>query len=290
MNNITKPFLDYIHVIEKELTAGNATEHTHRPSLKTLLETLGDKVTATNEPKRIKCGAPDFIVTKGALVVGYVETKDIDKSLDEVEKTDQIKRYLVSLSNFILTNYVEFRWFVEGKLRLKARLGTTTYPKIKHTAEGIQQVVELLNTFLQHQAVGIGTPKDLALRMASLAHLIRNLIINTFGGEVEKGSLHAQLGAFRTNLIPDLSPEQFADMYAQTMVYGLFAARCNTEKPDYFTRQNSIYLLPRTNPFLQKIFIDITGPNLDDRIAWCVDELAQVLAQADMAAVLQYLW
>ena len=38
MNTETKPFLDYIHALEKELAAGNATEHTHRPALKTLLE------------------------------------------------------------------------------------------------------------------------------------------------------------------------------------------------------------------------------------------------------------
>ena len=76
-------------------------------------------------------------------------------------------------------------------------------------------------------------------------------------------------------------------MYAQTIAYGLFAARCNTDNAQYFTRENAIYLLPKTNPFLHKSFIYIAGPNLDDRIAWCVDELVQVLAQANMAEVLK---
>ena len=113
------------------------------------------------------------------------------------------------------------------------------------------------------------------------------MIINTFDEEFEKGSLHTQLAAFKETLIPDLAVEQFADMYAQTIAYGLFAARCNTDNAQYFTRQNSIYLLPKTNPFLQNLFIYIAGPKLDDRIAWCVDELVQVLAQANMTEVLK---
>ncbi|WP_332445397.1 type ISP restriction/modification enzyme [Dehalococcoides mccartyi] len=278
---------NYIQALQKELEAGNATEHTHRTALKILLESLGEKITATNEPQRIKCGAPDFIITKGTLTIGYIETKDIDKSLDETEKTEQIKRYLDSLSNFILTDYLEFRWFIDGKLRLKARLGVTSNVKIKRDKDGIQNVAELLASFLSHKAEGVGTPKDLALRMARLAHLIRNLIINTFTLEAEKGSLHAQLAAFRDNLIPDLSVEYFADMYAQTIAYGLFAARCTSKNGAAFTRLDAAQNLPRTNPFLRKLFQYIAGYDLDDRIAWLVDDLAQILAQADMEAVLK---
>jgi predicted helicase len=290
----TKPIMDYINTLEKELASGNATEHTHRPALKILLETvtqasvpLKEKINATNEPQRIKCGAPDFIVTKGVVTIGYLECKDIDKSLDEAEKTGQLKRYLASLSNLILTDYLEFRWFIDGKLRIKVRLGTTSGLKIKHNAEDIQQTLDLLTAFLAHKAEGVGTARELALKMAQLAHFIRELIINTFNEEVEKGNLHAQLAAFKENLIPDLAEDQFADMYAQTIAYGLFAARCNTDNAQYFTRQNSIYLLPRTNPFLQNLFIYIAGPRLDDRIAWCVDELVQVLSQAYMEEVLK---
>lgn len=288
MTDELKALNDYLHSIEKAFAAGNATEHTHRPALKKLIEDLaGTGTTATNEPQRIKCGAPDFIITKGSLTIGYAETKDVDKSLDDAEKTDQIKRYLGSLSNFILTDYLEFRWFMDGKLRQKARMGATSNGKIKHTQEGVLQVSELLESFLQHKAQSVGTPKELALRMARLAHLIRNLIINTFSLEADKGSLHTQLAAFRESLIPDLSNEQFADMYAQTIAYGLFAARCTEPQANPFTRQSAAYILPKTNPFLRQLFSHIAGPELDDRIAWCVDDLAQVIDQADMAEVLK---
>jgi predicted helicase len=144
-----------------------------------------------------------------------------------------------------------------------------------------------LGGFLSQRAEGVGTPRELAQRMARQAHLIRNLIINAFEKEPEGGSLHSQLAAFRDNLIPDLSAEYFADMYAQTIAYGLFAARCTSTTGKDFTRQNAAYLLPKTNPFLRKLFNQIAGPDLDDRIAWLVDDLAQVLAQADMEAVLK---
>ena len=62
MGNDLKLVQDYIGTIKKELVAGNATEHTHRPALKVLIEGLTLGVTATNEPSRIECGAPDFVV------------------------------------------------------------------------------------------------------------------------------------------------------------------------------------------------------------------------------------
>ncbi|MBL7062222.1 MAG: N-6 DNA methylase, partial [Dehalococcoidia bacterium] len=281
-------FSEYFKQVQTTLAAGHASEGSHYPTLKALLESFGDGVIATSLPSRIECGAPDFIVTKGSATIGYVEAKDIGKSLDETEKTEQLKRYLDSLSNLILTDYLEFRWYVDGERRLSARLGTlTAESKIKRDNAGIQAVAELLSDFLTHKAEAVGTPKELAMRMARQAHLIRNLIINAFEKEPEGGSLHSQLAAFRDNLIPDLSAEYFADMYAQTIAYGLFAARCTSTTGKDFTRQNAAYLLPKTNPFLRKLFNQIAGPDLDDRIAWLVDDLAQVLAQADMEAVLK---
>jgi len=288
MSDELKSLQNYIHAIENKLAMDDATEHTHRAALQALIESLLSGVSATNEPKHIKCGAPDFVIRKGAITVGYIEAKDIGKSLDETEKTDQLKRYLNSLTNLVLTDYLEFRWYVDGQKRLSARLGTPTKDgKIKRDKEGIQAVAELLTTFLDHQAEKVGTPQELAQRMARLAHMIRDLIIEAFKQEAETGGLHNQLAAFRDNLIPDLSTEYFADMYAQTIAYGLFAARCTAPDNKEFTRQNAAYLLPKTNPFLRKLFNTIAGPDLDDRIAWLVDDLAQVLAQADMEAVLK---
>ena len=288
MSDELKAIQNFAHSIEKKLALGDATEHTHRAALGALIESLASGISATNEPKHIECGAPDFVIRKGTITVGYIEAKDIGISLDVTEKSNQLKRYLNSLTNLILTDYLEFRWYVDGEKRLSARLGTATKDgKIKRDKEGIQAVTELLASFLEHQAEKVGTPQELARRMARLAHVIRDLIIEAFKQEAETGGLHNQLAAFRDNLIPDLSVEYFADMYAQTITYGLFAARCAAPDNKDFTRQNAAYLLPKTNPFLRKLFNTIAGPELDDRIAWLVDDLAQILAQADMEAVLK---
>ena len=116
-----KPLQDYTHAIEKKLATGNATEHTHRAALQALIESLLSEVSATNEPKHIKCGAPDFVIRKGATTIGYVEAKDIGKNLGEAGKSEQLQRYLGSLTKLILTDYLEFRWYVDGEKRLSAR-------------------------------------------------------------------------------------------------------------------------------------------------------------------------
>jgi hypothetical protein len=144
---------EYIKAIEKKLAAGDATEHTHRSALEALVENLADGITATNEPKHIECGAPDLILRGGSVTVGYIEAKDIGKSLDEAEKTDQLKRYLDSLTNLVLTDYLEFRWYTNGEIRLKACLGSPGKDgKVKRDKDGIQNVAELLTGFLSHKA------------------------------------------------------------------------------------------------------------------------------------------
>ncbi|GAI15584.1 unnamed protein product, partial [marine sediment metagenome] len=176
------------------------------------MEGLAKGVTATNEPQRIECGAPDFLVTKGAPQVGYMEAKDVGKSLDEAEKSEQLKRYLGSLPNIILTDYLEFRWYVDGEHRFSARLGTPTKDgKIKRDKAGVQAVVDLLNDFLAHKAEAVGTPRELAKRMARLAHRLRDLVTSAIQKELNLPSLGNLYKAFCDTLVPDLTTEQFAD-------------------------------------------------------------------------------
>ena len=278
----------YIQSLERELSAGDTTEHTHRTALKILLESLNTDIIATNEPQHITAvGAPDFRIIKNKLAIGYVECKDIGKNLDEALETDQLKRYLHSFHNFLLTDYLEFRWYVGGKLRVKKTLGTLVKNKVKQDKDSLQDVADGLTAFLNNEPEPIGSPMELAGHMARLAHMIREIIINALKKELVTGSLHAQWQAFRENLIPELSVEQFADMYSQTIAYGLFAARCETDNGKDFTRQQAAYLIPKTNPFLRKLFNYIAGPELDESITWAVDDLAQILAWADINAVLK---
>ncbi len=282
-------FDGYIKAITTALKRGDATEHTHRPALKALIESFANGITATNEPKRIACGAPDYIVTKGIVPVGYVEAKDVNVGLDDVESDEQLKRYRGSLRNLILTDYLEFRYFRNGVPTLTARLGKWQKNGVfKKDADGEKAVADIFRTFLEAEVESVGSPRELAQKMAQLARMIHDLIGKAFGDEGERGDLHSQYEGFKQVLIADLTPTQFADMYAQTIAYGLFAARCNHDRAaGAFTRDAAARDLPKTNPFLRKIFQEIAGHNLDERIAWAVDDLVLLLDRADMSAILQ---
>lgn len=304
-------FAKYIADINKAHLRGDSTEHTHRPALKILVESRDKKITVTNEPRRIACGAPDLRISRQSRgldqTIGYVETKDIGTDLKQAAKDEQIRdRYLLSLHNFILTNYVDFWWYTDGEIRLKARLaeeGSTG--SFVLTDEGFAQTVELLGWFLSEEPERITTAKALAVRMAGLARLLRGATVRVFELEKETGALHAQFQAFREVLLHDLTEAQFADMYAQTIGYGLFTARCHIHemtlyggdkhapfhgfdaKAGELTREHAAYMLPKTNPFLRRAFGHIAGPELDDRIAWIVDDIVALLRQADMGEVLR---
>lgn len=277
----------YLKDVQRELNTGDAREHAYRPALKTLLESLEPGLQATNEPRRSKVGAPDYIVARKGVPLGYVEAKDLGEDLRKIERSEQLKRYRGAFSNLILTDYLEFRHYVDGERRAVARLAEEDESgKLRPAKEGMKEVERLLRGFLAHKGPTVGTPKELAERMAAQAREIRTLISETFRQEGEKGGLHTQLSAFRKTLIPDLQPEQFADMYAQTIAYGLFAAR-TTAPAEGFSRMKAGYDLPRTNPFLRRLFNEIAGPELDDRVAWLVDDLAELLKRADMTAILE---
>lgn len=277
----------YLASIEQALKTGQSGEHTHRPALEALLEALGGNgVDAINEPRQIACGAPDFIVVRGTVPLGYVEAKDVGSDLDKIERSEQLDRYRESLANLVLTDYLQFRWYLDGECKLTASLPQPDRNgRIRFDADAASEVAQLLQQFLLADIPLKSTPQDLATRMAGLAKLIRDLIAQTFQAEGDSGELHGQLTAFRNVLIESLSVKQFADMYAQTLCYGLFAARCNAPAAG-FTRQRAASALPKTNPFLRKLFNTIAGPDLDERIAWAVDQLAELLARADMAAIL----
>jgi hypothetical protein len=164
-------FKTYLTALEQSLQAGNATEHTHRPALKALLEALGGTdIRATNEPRRIECGAPDYIVTCGVAPLGYVEAKDVGADLSRTENSDQLRRYRQALSNLILTDYFEFRWYLDGELRLTASLPQPGRGGRIHFNDGaVSEVAQLLEQFIQadfaYQSVASNRLKPSGFRM-----------------------------------------------------------------------------------------------------------------------------
>jgi hypothetical protein len=289
---------EYLAAIRQGVEANNLTERSYYSALKMLVEAIGGKdVVVAVEPKRIECGAPDFTVARqtphGPLTVGHIEAKDVGVPLDEVDRSVQLKRYRNALPNLLLTDYLEFRWYVDGEHRRTERLARVSKDsKIIADTEGGGRVAALIGDFLAHTPEPIATPRDLARRMARLTHIIRDIIIEAFEKDRATEMLRGLRQAFATALIPDLTQPyktaEFADMYAQTIAYGLFAARSNHRGPGRFQRLGAAAEIPKTNPFLRKLFETITGTELDDEpYAGFVDDLAQLLAHTQIEAVLE---
>jgi len=175
----------YLASIRREIGTGNATEHTYRSALKDLIQSLRSEVIAINEPKRVGSDAPDFVIKKGDLIVGHIEAKDIGKSLDEAENSEQIGRYIKNLGdNLILTDYLEFRWYSKSSLRETVRLAKITKDgKIVLEKNGLEGVVTLLLDFLTQPVEPITSASELSQRLAHLAHSIRDVIVESFNAD-----------------------------------------------------------------------------------------------------------
>ncbi len=284
------PFKEYLAEIQRNLKGGQSTEPSYYPALKALLESLDPSITAVTNPKKTAHGSPDFSIKRKRRIlefpVGWIEAKEIGEDLNKIEKTDQIKRYL-NLSNLVLTDFLEFRWYADGERRLVVRLASVHGKKVTVEQGGETGIQDLLKGFLQHQIPPVRGSRELARRMADLAHFIHDAILVAFEKESDRGRLHRQLEAFQNTLIPDLKPEQFSDMYAQTIAYGLFAARCQSPKVNGgFTRASAAELIPKTNPFLRKLFQEIAGVDLPETIRPFVDDLVALLRGTDVGSVL----
>lgn len=277
----------YLDRVEKDLKAGTATEHTHRAALSTLIEGLLPGVHATNEPKRGKYGAPDYLITRGEKTLGYGEAKDVGVSLSDTEKGEQLGRYRAALPNLLLTDYLEFRWYVDGEKReATATLGEWSGGKLKRNPDGPDALLALLTGFAEQSPQAITSALELAQRMARLTRLVHGMVREILARNEASDTLKGLLSAFRDTILPSLKEDEFADMYAQTLAYGLFAARV-AHKGTSFTRQDAARSIPKTNPLLQKLFYTLTGPDLDDEpYVTLIDDLAALLAQADMTEIL----
>jgi len=126
--------------------------------------------------------------------------------------------------------------------------------------------------------------------MAGKARLLCDVIEKSLTSDEdnqEDSTLKEQMVAFRSVLIHDITPKGFADVYAQTIAYGLFAARLHDPTLDTFSRQEAAELIPKSNPFLRKLFGYIAGPDIDDRIMWIVENLTEIFLACNVEEILK---
>ncbi len=284
----------YIDIVNQKFKAGNATEHTFRGILEQLIENIVPTIRATNEPKRQSCGAPDYILTKKDIPVGFIEAKDIgDKDLEGAKKTgnkEQFDRYKASLNNLIFTDYLDFHLYREGQFVTKIAIAELTDKGIKPLTENFASFENLIKDFCTHIGQTIKSSKKLAEMMAGKARLLSDIIgkaLSSDEANQEDSTLKDQMLAFKQILIHDITPQGFADVYAQTIAYGMFAARLHDPTLGTFSRQEAAELIPKSNPFLRKLFGYIAGPDIDDRIKWVVDSLTDIFLACNVEEILK---
>lgn len=284
------PITNYINEVNKRFRTGISREHSYRGDLQTLVESLVTGIIATNEPARISCGAPDYVITKNNIPLGYIEAKDLDDDLDNKNHKEQFERYRNSLSNLIITNYLEFRFYRDGEKVTTIRIGHVENGKVVANTENFQEFKNLITNFCNYRGQTIKSASKLAKMMAGKARLLADVIrkaLNDDNETYDNKTLQDQMVAFKKILISDIKEEEFADVYAQTIAYGMFAGRLNDTTLENFSRQEACECIPKSNPFLRNLFSYIAGPTLDDRIKWIVDDLADVFVAVNLQDILK---
>jgi len=276
---------DFIAGIRTTHATGSATEHSYRPAFESLFSRPG--VTVINEPKRTAWGAPDFVISQDGIDIGHVETKDLHIPIRGMRgrEKEQQKRYRAGFANLLYTNGLDWDFYRDGKIIANVRIATFDGGDIVSSPANYTILENLLHNFVAQRPRTIVDPEDLARRMANKAALIKDVLTNAL--DDGEDYLSEQYEAFKDNLIHDTDPRNFADIYAETIAYGMFAARLQDPTRDMFDRQEALDLLPRSNPFLRHLFGYVAGHDLDDRIAWIIDDLAAVFRACDMDLVME---
>lgn len=284
---------NYTTAISTKFSHAETSELGYRTDFELLLKGVFESVNITrfdHDAKARQGNKPDFVVVKDDVPLLYIETKNIGVSLDKVEKSEQMTRYF-GYANLVLTDYVEFRFYRNG-LAYGEPIKIADYDSKARTItphpEHYEYLAKTLLDFTQTHKEPIKSGKHLAKIMGGKAQRIRDNIKEILSSENEKSTeLLNVYETIKRLLVNDLTEESFADMYAQTLVYGLFVARFYDDSLGTFTRQEARDLIPASNPFLGHFFDHIAGRNFEKRLSYIVDELCEVFTHANVADLMR---
>ena len=280
----------YISKIDTLYKTGNAREHSYRGDLQNLIMAILPDVLVTNEPARVQCGAPDYVLTRKDIPIGYIEAKDIGVDLGSKTLKEQFDRYKSGLSNLIFTDYLDFLFYKDGEFVTKIAIAEIENGTIKPLSDNFEQFNQLIKNFALTVSQTIKSPTKLAQMMAGKAKLMANVIEKSLNHDDEqdiRSSIKSQMLSFQQMLIHDIDNKSFADIYSQTIAYGMFAARYHDPTLATFSRQEAATLIPKSNPFLRKLFQDIAGYDLDSRLDWIVEELVTIFLASDVEDIMK---
>ena len=272
------------------------TEHTGRTALENLLNAVADaangNITVQQEPRRVADkGAPDFKVSQPGTILGYVETKQVGENLDQVLKSDQLKRYRSLSDNILLTDYLHFIWINEDGVQRESLCHATDLenPRFSVREDRAAAVAGLLRGFFSSAPEGIGRSQQLALALATRSRLLRDYLgAELFRQDKEdtRGRLYGLYQIFRDQIFHELTLKEFADAFAQMLAYGLFLAKINSGT-ETVTLQNAREFVPGSFRLIREL-VDFLA-ELDESeyrdVHWVVEEVLSIVNGLDMASI-----
>lgn len=291
MNQADQRFQTYFDAIRR-VPLDEKTEHTDRAALEALLAGFGRTgVVVQHEPRRQDDkGSPDFKITSGGAVLGYVEVKTIGENLDAVLKSAQIKKYRLLSDNILLTDYLHFIWIGPQGIERESLAFADDLDSRMHRLNPDRAAVvgRLIGGFFSQPPAGIARAQVLAAALATRSHLLRDGLADALAHQAahqQQGRLYGLFNAFRVQVFHDLELGEFADAFAQMLAYGLFLARLNTDET--ITLDNARQFVPGAFPLIREL-IDFIGELRSPdyvSIRWLVEEILSIMNGLDLAAI-----
>ena len=284
----------YIDAVNDIYKKGDGTEVSYRDALSPLLRSLLPNRGVTNEPKPMERNKPDYTITAdpdGGLLIAIVETKKIGAG-DLAGKKDsgykeQFDRYKAAYQTIAFTDFLDFHFYGNGAFSDSVRIGEVVDDGIRPLAENFGKFVALIERLGDAEPQTITSPTQLAQLMAAKARLLQVAAQKFLSSGNAKGStLWELMEGFKRVLMPGTNADEFSDIYAQTLTYGMFAARLHDDTPEDFSREEAARLIPKSNPFLRKLFNHINS-DIEDEIKWPVDDIVRLFAAADVRGIMK---
>jgi len=210
-------YLEQIYAIYKR---GDAREESYYAELANLLTIASTNYkikdfAITTLPKQTEAGNPDFRIWDGKLhYFGYVEAKIPGTNLDVTEQSEQLKRYLSTFPNLILTNFLEFRLYRNGKRVKTVTIGdffAWQQIKSKSIIQNEEAWNDLIQFFFSFSLPRITTAKQLAIELANRAKFLKDqIVIEELAND--DSPLHGFYDAFKQLLLHNLKKEEFSDL------------------------------------------------------------------------------
>ncbi|MFK0511450.1 type ISP restriction/modification enzyme [Campylobacter jejuni] len=282
----------------------NDKEHTHRTALQNLLQAIKDnqdkqnKISIKQEPNNDKegRGAPDFLITKDFLTLGYIENKRVNANLDNIITSDQILKYTKLSPNIILTDYLRFILLSlndKNEIIICKEVKICSLDEIKSIVKNqslldtkTQELNELFSIFFSKIPNPINSALDFANHLSLRTRILKDELLLS----IENETLLSLFNTFKETLYKELSYEEFCDSFAQTLTYSLFLAKLNNDTAKEIDLNNAKKFIPKSFPLIRSMsgFLDDSFENLEN-IKWLLEEIISIINHIDITSIIKEL-